>query len=142
MEASQAMIIAGAAVAVTPVVLGVLGWSLRRNVKNADARDEETRKIATAAADRAEKFASELVEAIREEISRSGEETRQAVTALGEEVRTLSGTLGRHGERLAGGDVKLDALGKRVDGLEERERTRGCFPGCIARSRGDLGGGG
>jgi hypothetical protein len=130
------------ALGASPVLLGVLGWSLRRNVKNSDARDEETRRIATDAAASAAKLSADLAAAVREEIARSGAETRQAVDALGAELRTATATLGRHGERLAGGDVKIASLDERVKGLEERERERGCFPGCVARARGDLGGGG
>lgn len=133
MDATQATVGIALVGVASPIVLGLLGWSLRKNVKTAEDRDAETRKIATSAATKAEEAVREFAETVRREIASSGEATRLAVTALGVEVGKLSGTLGQHGERLAGGDVKIAGLEERVRGLEGRERERGCFPGCAFR---------
>lgn len=44
------------------------------------------------------------------------------VDQIATDVRQLSATTGAHAERLAGGDVRLAELSRRVDGLEDRER--------------------
>lgn len=60
------------------------------------------------------------------------------------DVRQLSAQVGSHDASLAAGVVKFSALEKRIDGLEERERDRGCFSNCRATraAAADIGGGG
>lgn len=54
----------------------------------------------------------------------------KSVGDVAADVRQLSSTLGSHGERLAAGDEKLKAHENRIQGLEDRERLRGCFGSC------------
>lgn len=61
-------------------------------------------------------------------------DVRDKLNQVATDVRQLSATTGAHAERLAGGDVRLAELARRVDGLEERERyavrARGPADGC------------
>lgn len=72
--------------------LGVIGWSLRRNVQELDAK----------------------------------------ITSIATDLRQLSASVAGHENRLGQGDVKISELCRRVEGLEDRERERGCFARCKA----------
>jgi len=111
---------AAAAGAPPALVLGLLVWSLKRNVRANDAQVAEAKR----AVREARQEAAGIVAAVREEIIASGAETRRAVDNLSGNVKELAGAIGLHGERLARGDEKLASLERRVDGLEGRERER------------------
>jgi hypothetical protein len=53
-----------------------------------------------------------------------------AVERVATDVRQLSATVSSHENSLGKGDVKINDLERRVTGLEERERERGCFGAC------------
>jgi hypothetical protein len=76
--------------------IGLLAWSLNRNVR---AQDDK-------------------------------------LSAIGTDVRQLAGAVGNHGERLAAGDEQLKAHGERLQGIEDRERERGCFGRCRVEAGG------
>lgn len=101
-------------------VLGLLVWSFKRNVRANDQQVAEAKQAGI----EARQFITGVVETVRAEIAASGAETRRAVDNLSGNVKELAGAIGSHGERLARGDVKLEELGRRVDGLEARERER------------------
>ncbi len=85
-----------AILAVTGAV-GLVGWSLRRNVSSLDSG----------------------ITALRE-----------TVTQVATDLRQLSATVSGHQASLAAGDVKLTDFERRLSGLEQRERERGCFGAC------------
>lgn len=116
----------GALIASPVVLLGLLAWSLKRNVKASDEKLAAAEASAKAAAEDAKSAVAGLAADVKAAVGESAAETRRAVDGLAGEVRALAATLGAHGERLARGDEKLSSLERRVDGLEDRERDRGC----------------
>lgn len=70
-------------------------------------------------------------------LKRNAAEQDKKLDGIADDMRRLSASVGAHGERLAAGDVELRNLGVRLQGLEDRERTRGCFGAC--RFQGDGG---
>jgi hypothetical protein len=70
--------------------VGLLFWSLKRNVSDVDKK-----------------------------LGRMESDLRQAAASIG-----------AHETRLAEGGVRIENLEERVKGLEDRERTRGCFGAC------------
>lgn len=80
---------------VATAVLGILSWSLKRNVSDVD------RKLGRMEAD----------------------------------LRQAAASIGTHESRLAAGDVELRELRARLQGLEDRERARGCFGSCHAAGK-------
>lgn len=54
------------------------------------------------------------------------------ITQIATDVRQLTSTVGGHDKQLAAGTVEITGLKERVDGIEDRERARGCFGACPA----------
>jgi hypothetical protein len=54
----------------------------------------------------------------------------QTLERIAADLRQISGTVGAHTVQLAEGGVTIRGLTARVDGLEDRERQRGCFAAC------------
>ena len=52
------------------------------------------------------------------------------LNGMASDMRQISSRVSSHAEALAAGTVRFSELDKRVEGLEERERARGCFGPC------------
>ena len=104
---------------VASFLVAVLVFALNRRAAQADRdRDDVTERIETLAG-----------------------ELRDALTRLAADLRGLAGTVSNHETRLARGDGTFERfqgqvadLSRRLDGLESRERERGCFVRCAARA--------
>lgn len=134
-------VVLGAVSVASTALLGILAWSLRRNISIADRQHAETRQHAEQAADRAERASAVIAETVRREVAASGELTRGVVGQLASDVSKITAQLSTYGERLSAGNERFRAieeklaagdaaLADRVKDLEERERDRGCFGGC------------
>jgi hypothetical protein len=59
-----------------------------------------------------------------------------SVSAVATDVRQLASSVQAHDRSLAAGAVTISSHGERINGLESRERERGCFGPCPARAQG------
>lgn len=59
----------------------------------------------------------------------------KAITSVATDVRQLAAAVHGHETRLAAGAVTMSAHGERLNGLEARERERGCFGPCPYKPR-------
>jgi hypothetical protein len=63
-------------------------------------------------------------------LRRNATQQDQKLGRIENTLAEMSGKLNSHGERLAAGDVEITGLRERMNGLESRERARGCFGRC------------
>lgn len=63
-------------------------------------------------------------------VKRTVRDTDQRVSDIAADLRHIAGRVTEHGESLAAGRVRFEALETRLRGLEDRERDRGCFSDC------------
>lgn len=63
-------------------------------------------------------------------LKRSVADVDRRLVRMETDLRQAASSIGAHSERLAAGDVELRGLRDRVQGLEDRERARGCFGAC------------